>query len=49
MDTTITREEAIRRLKATKEAKKRRIEILRARMSEKCIASGEDPNNIVFL
>lgn len=49
MEMAITREEALRRLKATKEAKKRRIEILKARMIEKCkAATGEEPLNIVF-
>lgn len=48
--TTITREEALRRLKATKEAKQQRIEILKKRMCEKCKANtGEEPRNIVFI
>lgn len=49
MTTTITREEALKRLKATKEVKRRRIAVLEQRMREKCKAiTGEEPHNIVF-
>lgn len=49
MAMVITREEALQRLKATKEAKRRRIEILKERMAQKCRAyTGEEPLNMVF-
>lgn len=47
--TTITREEALLRLKATKEAKRQKIEVLKKRMIQKCKAyTGKEPLNIVF-
>lgn len=50
MKTTITREEALRRLKATKQIKEQRIEVLRKRMCEKYQATmGHDPEQIMFL
>lgn len=50
MGTAITREEALRRLKATKEAKQQRIEVLKKRMCEKCKANtGKDPRHVVFI
>ncbi len=49
IDMIITREEALQRLKATKEAKRKKIEILKARMVQKCKAyTGEEPLNMVF-
>jgi len=45
----ITREEALQRLKATKEAKRRKIEILKERMIQKCKANTDgEPLNVVF-
>lgn len=50
MDMTITREEALKRLQATKKAKQQRIEILKKRMCEKCKANtGEEPQHVVFI
>ena len=50
MKTMITKEEALRRLKATKQIKKERIEVLRKRMCEKYEANmGCTPQNILFL
>lgn len=45
----ITRDEALQRLKATKEAKRRKIAILKERMIQKCKANtDEEPLNVVF-
>ena len=50
MKTIITKEEALRRLKATKQIKKERIEVLRKRMCEKYEAKmGCSPQNVLFL
>ena len=50
MKTTITKEEALRRLKATKQIKEQRIEILRKRMCEKYEANmGCAPQNVLFI
>lgn len=50
MKTIITKEEALRRLKATKQIKKERIEVLRKRMCEKYEAKmGCIPQNVLFL
>ena len=50
MKTMITKEEALSRLKATKQIKKDRIEVLRKRMCEKYEANmGCTPQNILFL
>lgn len=50
MKTMITKEEALRRLKATKQIKKERIEVLRKRMCEKYEANtGCAPQNVLFL
>lgn len=47
---TITREEALERLKATKQAKERRIEVLKSRMCEKYKEkTGIEPQYISFL
>lgn len=46
----LTREEALKRLKATQEAKERRIAILKHRMCEKSKAiTGNEPQHILFL
>ena len=50
MKTTITKEEALRRLKATKQVKKQRIAVLRQRMCEKYEAKmGRSPQQVLFL
>ena len=50
MQQVITREEALQRLKATKEAKARRIEILKRRMCEKYKErTGTEPRQILFI
>ena len=50
MKTIIRKEEALRRLKATKQIKKERIEVLRKRMCEKYEAKmGCSPQNVLFL
>lgn len=47
---TITKEEALKRLKATKEAKKKRIAILEKSIREEFKAhTGEEPQNVLFL
>lgn len=46
----ITREEALKRLKATKEAKKRRILILEKSLREEFKTNtGKEPENVFFL
>lgn len=46
----ITREEALKRLKATKEAKKRRIIILEKSLREEFKANtGKEPESVFFL
>ena len=48
--TKLTREEALRRLKATQEAKEQRIAILKHRMCENSKAiTGNEPQHILFL
>lgn len=50
MKTMITREEALRRLKATKEVKEQRIAVLKQRMCEKYKEkTGVEPKHILFL
>lgn len=50
MSVTITREEALRRLKATQMAKQHRIAVLKERMAQKCKADMDDETqNIVFI
>lgn len=49
MDMTITREEALKRLKATKKAKQQRIEILKKRMCEKCKANTGEKPQLLYL
>lgn len=49
-DIVITKEEALRRLRATKEAKKRRMAILEKSLREEFKTStGEEPANVFFL
>lgn len=46
----ITREEALRRLKATKDTKEKRIAVLKRRICEKYKErTGVEPQNVVFL
>ena len=50
MNTIISKEEALRRLVATKESKRQRIAVLKERMKEKYVNSmGVEPENILFL
>ena len=50
MNTIISKEEALRRLVATKESKRQRIAVLKERMKEKYVNSmGIEPENILFL
>ena len=50
MTTIISKEEALRRLVATKESKRQRIAVLKERMKEKYVNSmGVEPENILFL
>lgn len=50
MSAKISREEAVRRLLATKEAKRQRMEVLKERMKKKYKdAMGVEPNTIFFL
>lgn len=50
MKEVITREEALRRLKATKEAKKRRIAILEKSLRKEFkLSTGKEPANVIFI
>ena len=50
MKTTITKEEALRRLESTKQIKEQRIEVLRKRICEKYEAKmGCTPQYVLFL
>lgn len=50
MGKEITREEVLRRLKVTKEAKKKRIAILEKSLREEFkMKTGKEPENIFFL